>query len=176
MKSPYRTGWYGTTSSILHPNSCMWVWRSWSNQFLSSSLTSRSWNTLQLSWYQSCNSHPAPQDGGKDLLLAGVLHFSEGQEFEVACEALSDGVPAATRRAHGTCNLEWRIYTIDSCWYRQLIPLTHAQNARVSLPSAVVCAVCSSAAFWSDVADARQQHRRLSSPLVHWSRLGVSRP
>ncbi len=38
-----------------------------------------------------------------------------------------------------------KIYTIDSCWYRHLIPLTH-----VSLPSAVVCAVCSSAAFWSD--------------------------
>ncbi len=71
---------------------------------------------------------------------------------------------------------EWRIYTIDSCWYRQLIPLTHAQNAHVSLPSAVVCVVCSSAAFWSDVADAKRQHRRLSSPLVLWSRLGVSWP
>ncbi len=73
---------------------------------------------------------------------------------------------------------EWLIYTstIDSCWYRQLIPLTHAQNAHVSLPSAVVCAVCSRAAFWSDAADARRQHHRLSSPLVLWSRLGVSRP
>ncbi len=32
---------------------------------------------------------------------------------------------------------EWRIYlyTIDSCWYRQLIPLTHVQNARVILCS-----------------------------------------
>ncbi len=72
---------------------------------------------------------------------------------------------------------EWRIYTIDGCWNRQLIPLTHAQNAHVSLPSAVVCAVCSCATFWSDDADARrQQHRRLWSPLVLWSRLGVSRP
>ncbi len=71
---------------------------------------------------------------------------------------------------------EWRIYTIDSCWNRRLIPLTQAQNARVSLPSAVVCAVCSSTAFWSDAAEARQQHRRLSSSLVLWSRLGVSRP
>ncbi len=37
---------------------------------------------------------------------------------------------------------------------RQLIPLTHAQNASVIFPSAVVCAVCSIAAFWSDAADA----------------------
>ncbi len=63
---------------------------------------------------------------------------------------------------------ERQIYTIDSCWYRQLIPLTHAQNAHVSLPSAVD--------FWSDAADARRQHRRLSSPLTLWSWLGVSRP
>ncbi len=28
---------------------------------------------------------------------------------------------------------EWRIYTIDSCWIRQLIPLTHAQNAHVKV-------------------------------------------
>ncbi len=68
---------------------------------------------------------------------------------------------------------EWRIYTIDSCWNIQLIPLTNVQNAYVSLPSAVVCAVCSSAVFWSD---ARWQHRRLSSLLVLWSRLCVSRP
>ncbi len=44
---------------------------------------------------------------------------------------------------------EWRLFTIDSCWYRQLIPLTLVQNACVSLQSAVVCAVCSSADFWS---------------------------
>ncbi len=71
---------------------------------------------------------------------------------------------------------EWRIYTIDSCWNRQLIPLTHAQNAHVSLPSAVVCAVCSRTAFWSGAADTRRQHRRLSSPLGFWSWLGASRP
>ncbi len=45
---------------------------------------------------------------------------------------------------------EWRIYTIYSCWNRRLIPLTHAQNAHVSLHLAVVCAVCLSVAFWSD--------------------------
>ncbi len=29
-------------------------------------------------------------------------------------------------------SFERQIYTIDSCWYRQLIPLTHSQNAHVS--------------------------------------------
>ncbi len=47
-------------------------------------------------------------------------------------------------------------------WCRPLIPLTHAQNARVNLPSALVCAVCSSAAFWSDTTDKRRQHHPLS--------------
>ncbi len=61
---------------------------------------------------------------------------------------------------------KWRIYTIDVCWYRQLIPLMHAQNTHVSLLSAVVCAVFSSAAFWSDAADARRQHHWLSSLLI----------
>ncbi len=42
----------------------------------------------------------------------------------------------------------------DSCWYRQLIPLTHTH---VSLPSAIVCLACSSAAFWSNAAVARRQ-------------------
>ncbi len=46
-------------------------------------------------------------------------------------------------------HFKWRICTIDDCWYRQLIPLTQAQNTRVILQLAVVWAVCSSAAFWS---------------------------
>ncbi len=45
---------------------------------------------------------------------------------------------------------EWQIYTIDSCWYRQLITLTQAQNAHVQF--AVGCSLCSvfevSAAFF----------------------------
>ncbi len=42
--------------------------------------------------------------------------------------------------------------------YKQLIPLTQAQNAHACLKSVVVCALCSSMAFWSDVADARRVH------------------
>lgn len=56
MKSPKRTGWQGTTSWKLQPNSSMHSWSSLSNQSLSSGLTSLSWNTRQLSWYHSCRS------------------------------------------------------------------------------------------------------------------------
>ncbi len=67
-------------------------------------------------------------------------------------------------------SFEGWICTIDRCWYRQLSPLSQAHNTCVCLQSAVVCAVCSSAAFWS------RRCRRLLSPLVLWSLLGVSRP
>lgn len=56
MKSPNRIGLLGMTSSKLVPNSCILVLRSSSNQLLSSSFTSRSWNTRQLSWYHRRSS------------------------------------------------------------------------------------------------------------------------
>lgn len=28
---------------------------------------------------------------------------------------------------------KWQIFTVESCWYKQLIPLSQAQNARLSL-------------------------------------------
>lgn len=47
-------------------------------------------------------THPTAQNGGENLFLAGILHFSEGQEVEVTCEALGDGVPTSTWGSHGT--------------------------------------------------------------------------
>lgn len=41
-------------------------------------------------------THPTAQNGGENLFLAGILHFSEGQNVEVTCEALGDGVPTST--------------------------------------------------------------------------------
>lgn len=51
-------------------------------------------------------THPTTQNGGENLFLAGILHFSERQEVEVACEALGDGVPASTWGSHGTGKID----------------------------------------------------------------------
>lgn len=53
MKSPNRTGWEGTTSSKLVPNSSIIFFIRLSNQVWSSLLTRRSQKTRQLSWYHS---------------------------------------------------------------------------------------------------------------------------
>ncbi len=58
-------------------------------------------------------THPTTQNGGENLFLAGILHFSEGQEVEVACEALGDGIPASTWGSHGTGKID--VHYVPEC-------------------------------------------------------------
>lgn len=51
-------------------------------------------------------THPAAQDGGENLFLAGIVHFSVGQEVKVAGEALGDRVAASTRGSHCTGKID----------------------------------------------------------------------
>lgn len=51
-------------------------------------------------WQSGRLTHPVAQDSREDLLLAGVLHLSEGEEVKVACKTLGDGVPAPSWGSH----------------------------------------------------------------------------
>lgn len=47
-----------------------------------------------------------------------MVHFSEGQEVEVASEALGDGIAASTWRSHGTGKIDVHQVLESTCLVR----------------------------------------------------------